>query len=127
MHERHPFSRLAAALALGLSLLSTASGARQDTQATKITSITAAEFFSPTKVWTAHLTMTAEAWEAMQPRYGSSGGGGRLLGPEGGRNGVAARQGIEPTFAHGRAQKEPLSAAPKLPSAVTTGAASSAF
>ena len=96
---RRPFSRLTAASALGLTLLSTVSAARQDTAATKITSITAAEFFSPAKVWTAHLTMTAEAWQAMQPRYGSS-GGGSFLGPEGGRNGVAARQGIEFDYVH---------------------------
>jgi hypothetical protein len=104
MHVRHPFSRLAAAATLGLTLLSTASGARQDTQATRITSITAAEFFSPTKVWTAHLTMTAEAWQAIQPRYGSFGGSSRFLGPDGGRNGVAARQGIEFDYVHATLQ-----------------------
>jgi spore coat protein H len=95
MHQCHPCLRLAAVLALGLTLLSTSSSARQDVSATKITAITAAEFFSTTKVWTAHLTLTAKAWEAMQPRYGSAGGGSRFLGPAGGRNGVAARQGIE--------------------------------
>jgi spore coat protein H len=49
-------------------------------------------------VWTARLSMSAEAWQAMQPQYGAPGGGGfgdRFLGPPGGRNGVAARQGIE--------------------------------
>ena len=85
---------------LGLSLLATAPSARQDTAATKVTSITAADFFSATKVWTAHLTMTAEAWQAMQPHYGSSGGDSRFLGPEGGRNGVAARQGIQFDYVH---------------------------
>ena len=88
---------------VGLALLETApSAARQDVSPTNVTSITQAEFFSPTKVWKAHLTMTAAAWEAMQPRqgaggggFGFGGGGARFLGPEGGRNGVAGRQGIE--------------------------------
>ena len=96
MQMRRSFPRLAAALILGLTLFSTASLARQDTAATTVTEITAAELFSPAKVWTAHLTLTKEAWAAMQPHYGSSSGGGsRFLGPAGGRNGVAARQGIE--------------------------------
>ena len=100
---RRPFARPAVVLALGLTLLSTVSGARQDTKATRITSITAKEFFSAAKVWTVHLTMTAQAWQAMQPRYGGSGGGG-LLGPRGGRNGVAARQGIEFDYVHATMQ-----------------------
>ena len=96
MQMRCPSPRLAAAVLLGVVLCSTAPSARQETAATRVTEITAAEFFSATRVWTAHLTMSAEAWKAMQPRYGSTGGGGsRFLGPAGGRNGVAARQGIE--------------------------------
>jgi hypothetical protein len=95
MQMRHSVLRLAAAVAPGMTLPSTGSSARQDTTATKVTSFTAAEFFSATKVRTARLTMTADAWQAIQPHYGSSGGGSRFLGPEGGRNGVAARQGIE--------------------------------
>jgi hypothetical protein len=67
---------------------------------TNVTSIRAADFFTQAKVWTAHLSMTAEAWKAMQPKYGQRVGGfgwgpNRFLGPPGGRNGVAARQGIE--------------------------------
>lgn len=98
---RHPFVRLVAALGVGLAVLWTApSAARQDVTPTNITSISAAEFFTPTKVWTAHLSLSADAWRAMQPRYGVPGGGfgargSRFLGPPGGRNGVAARQGIE--------------------------------
>ena len=95
--------RLIAVAGVGLVLLGTApSAARQDVTPTNVTSITQAEFFSPTKVWKAHLTMTAAAWEAMQPRqgaggggFGFGGGGARFLGREGGRNGVAGRQGIE--------------------------------
>src|SRR5688572_21321110 len=93
-----PTHHLVAAFVVGLTLLGTAPfAARQDVTPTNVTSIRAAEFFAPTKVWTAHLSMSAEAWQAMQPRYGSSGGGlaSRFLGPPGGRNGVAARQGIE--------------------------------
>ena len=98
---RHAYVRLVATLCLGLALLGTATNARQTAAPTDITSIRATEFFSPTRVWKAHLSMTAEAWAAMQPRNGVGGGGFggfggfRFLGPEGGRNGVAARQGIE--------------------------------
>jgi hypothetical protein len=95
-----PHHRLVAALVAGLVLLGTAPfAARQDVTPTNITSIRAAEFFTLTKVWTVHLSMSADAWRAMQPRYGvtagSGGFGNRFLGPPGGRNGVAARQGIE--------------------------------
>ena len=95
-----PLIRLVAALAVALATLSTAPSARQNSSPTNITSIRAAEFFSPARVWTAHLSMSAADWEAMQPRggqggFGFGGGGGRFLGPPGGRNGVAARQGIE--------------------------------
>jgi hypothetical protein len=105
---RHTFFQLLGVLCIGVNLLGTApSAARpaarsaltaQDATRTNITSIRAAEFFSPTKVWRAHLTMSAEAWRAMQPQQGQGAGfglGGRFLGPPGGRNGVAARQGIE--------------------------------
>jgi spore coat protein H len=96
-----PQHRLVAALVVGLALLGTAPfAARQDVTPTNVTSISAAEFFTPTTVWTAHLSMSADAWQAMQPQYGAGGGGGggfgnRFLGPPGGRNGVAARQGVE--------------------------------
>ena len=92
-----PLHRLLASLLVGLALLGTAPfAARQDVAPTNVSSIRAAEFFAPTKVWTAYLSMSAEAWQAMQPQSGSTGGlGGRFLGPPGGRNGVAARQGIE--------------------------------
>jgi hypothetical protein len=93
--------RLTAVL-VALALLGTAAfAARQDVTPTDITptnvtSISAAEFFTPAKVWTARLSMSAEAWRELQPQYGAGGGGGgRFLGPPGGRNGVAARQGIE--------------------------------
>jgi spore coat protein H len=51
--------------------------------------------------------MSADAWLAMQPRQGSGGfgfGRSRFLGPPGGRNGVAARQGIEFDYAHATLQ-----------------------
>jgi hypothetical protein len=97
---RPTFVRLLGVLTIGLYLLGMAvSAARQDAPPTNITSIGAAEFFSPAKVWKAHLSMSAEAWQAMQPTQGSGGGsgpgGGQFLGPPGGRNGVAARRGIE--------------------------------
>jgi spore coat protein H len=82
--------------------------ARQDSAPTNVTSISAAEFFAPAKVWTAHVSMPAEAWQAMQPRYGqrTSGAGftNRFLAPPGGRNGVAGRQGIEFDYVHATLQ-----------------------
>jgi spore coat protein H len=104
-----PFGRLIATLSVTLALLGTApDAARQGTAPTNVTSIKAAEFFSPTKVWKAQLSMSADAWNEMQPRNGSGGGfgigGGRFLGPPGGRNGVAGRQGIEYTYVHATLQ-----------------------
>jgi hypothetical protein len=97
---RHPFVRLVALLGVSLALLPAAPSAGRQVTPTRITSISASEFFTPTTVWTAHLSLSADAWQAMQPRYGATGGGfgsggSRFLGPPGGRNGVAARQGIE--------------------------------
>jgi spore coat protein CotH len=95
------FLRLAAASLVALALLGTApSAARQAVTATNVTAISAAEFFLPTKVWIADLSVTAENWQAMQPRQGNGSwefgfGRDRFLGPEGGRNGVAARRGVE--------------------------------
>jgi spore coat protein H len=102
---RAPFDRLVATLAVSVALLGPApSAARQDVTPSNVSAIRAADFFTPAKVWTASLTMTADAWAAMQPRYGGAGGGGgfgnRFLGPPGGRNGVAARQGIEFDYVH---------------------------
>ena len=101
------FVRLIAVI--GLVLLGTGlPAARQDASPTNITSISAAEFFSPAKVWTAHLSLSADAWQAMQPTQGPGSGfgfgGGGFLGPEGGRNGVAGRQGIEYDYVHGTLQ-----------------------
>ena len=100
-----PLRRLAAVLMVGLALLGTTPfAARQDVTPTNVTSISAAEFLAPAKVWTARLSMSADAWRELQPQYGSASGGGgfgaRFLGPPGGRNGVAARQGIEFDYVH---------------------------
>jgi hypothetical protein len=105
---RRPLVSLTAGICLALfGIVLTA--ARQDAAATNIISISAADFFSPTKVWTAHLTLSADAWQSMQPTQGPGGGfggggfgGARFLGPEGGRNGVAGRQGIEYEYVHAR-------------------------
>jgi len=63
------------------------------------------DFFSPTVVHTAHLTFTPDQWAAMQPQQGVGAGGfgfrDGLQGPEGARNGVAARQGV--VFEYARA------------------------
>jgi len=94
---RHTLLCATAVLVVSLALMSAVPSARQDVEPTNVTSIDAAEFFTPAKVWKAHLTLSADAWQAMQPQYGGGGGfggGSRFLGPEGGRNGVAARRGI---------------------------------
>jgi spore coat protein H len=106
---RHGFVCLVAAPLLVTLLWAQPFAALQDPGPTNITSISASEFFAPAKVWTAHLSMPAEAWQAMQPRYGSRTGGigfggDRFLGPPGGRNGVAARQGIEFDYVHATLQ-----------------------
>ena len=67
------------------------------------------DFFSPTTLHTAHLTFTPDQWAAMQPQQGFGAGGGfgfrdGLQGPEGARNGVAARQGV--VFEYARAGLE---------------------
>jgi hypothetical protein len=96
MHR--PFIRPLMALGLALALLPVTPSARQQGGRASAATVSAAEFFTATRVWKAHLTMTPEAWQAMQPRNtggGSGFGGGSFLGPPGGRNGVAARQGIE--------------------------------
>ena len=104
---RRPFLRLVAALVA--VLWAEPFAARQETVPTNVTSTTSAQLFSPTKVWRVHLSMSADAWKAMQPRYGQRAGGmgwgpNRFLGPPGGRNGVAARQGIEFDYAHATLQ-----------------------
>ena len=107
---RHAFVCLVAAPLVLQTLLWTGPfAAHQDGAPADITSIRAADFFAPAKVWTAHLSMPPEAWRAMQPRYGtrtagSGFGGNRFLGPPGGRNGVAARQGIEFDYTHATLQ-----------------------
>src|SRR3954469_22977442 len=46
-----------------------------------------AELYQPTKVWTVHLRLTPEEWEAMEPKGGGSGGFGRGPGGPGGPGG----------------------------------------
>lgn len=59
------------------------------------------ELFNLTNIWTIHLSFTPQQWRALEPRQteverrGFGGGGPRLLGPEGGRNGLSAARGIE--------------------------------
>ncbi len=105
---RRPSIRPILAAVVAIGLFSTGPSARQDATPTTITSITQAEFYSPTKVWKAHLSMSAEAWKAMQPRQGAGSGGffggSRFLAPPGGRNGVAGRSGVEYDYVHATLQ-----------------------
>ena len=103
---RYTFVRRLAATLAALAVFGAApSAARQAATPANVTAISAAEFFTPARVWTAHLSMTADAWQAMQPRQGGADPGfgfgfDRFLGPPGGRNGVAARRGIEFDYVH---------------------------
>ena len=106
MHRSFIRPPVALGLTLGLALvlLSATSSARQQASA-PANGMTAAEFFTPARVWKAHVMMTPEAWRAMQPQSTGSGGGfgfggGRFLGPPGGRNGVAARSVVEFDYVH---------------------------
>jgi len=58
-----------------------------------------AELFTLTNIWNVHLTFTPTQWDAIEPKQNGGmrfgGGGPRLLGPEGGRNGLSAARGIE--------------------------------
>jgi spore coat protein H len=62
------------------------------------------ELFRPTKVWTAHLTFTADQWAAIQPRQAPrarrTSAEDWLQGAEGQRNGWGASQGIEFEYVH---------------------------
>jgi len=76
------------------------------------TAIHADALFNLTNVWTVHLTFTPTQWSALEPkradveRRGFGGGGPRLLGPEGGRNGLSAARGIEFEYVHANLEFE---------------------
>jgi hypothetical protein len=62
------------------------------------------DFFQPSRIWTAKLTLTSDAFDAMQPHDAVAGRGGEgfwLRGPEGARNGLAAARGIQLDYVHG--------------------------
>jgi len=68
--------------------------------------LTQTDLFQPTKIWTAHLTFTADQWKAMEPTRGATNGGSRfgggewLQGPPGERNGWGATNGVVFHYAH---------------------------
>ena len=63
--------------------------------------LTQDELFNLTNVWMVHLTFPPEQWKAIEPKQSGAGrgmfgqGSPRLLGREGGRNGVSAARGLE--------------------------------
>ena len=75
-------------------------------EADRPAAVTPDELFRVDKVWEATLEFTPENLRALEPTFGpgnygggfGGGGGFRLLGPEGGRNGVAAARGLEFNF-----------------------------
>ncbi len=60
----------------------------------------AGDFFNIGKVWTADFVFTPEQWKAITPKYSGFGGGFRLQGPEGARNGLSAAGGIQFDWTH---------------------------
>jgi len=72
--------------------------------------LTQTDLFQPTKIWTAHLTFTADQWKAMEPTRGATNGGSRfgggewLQGPPGERNGWGATNGVSCACALRRSQ-----------------------
>jgi spore coat protein CotH len=67
---------------------------------------TPADIFDSKKIWTVHLRFSPDQWAAMEPKEPTRqqrrgfGGGNFLLGPEGGRNGIMAAQGIVFEYVH---------------------------
>lgn len=84
---------------IGLLLYAAAVTPAQQAPDINAPEFSARDFFQQDRIWDVHFTLTPEHWSALQPRQGQgtamAWGTSRLLGPEGGRNGVAARQGIE--------------------------------
>jgi spore coat protein CotH len=70
--------------------------------------LTSSDIFAPTTIWTIHVRFSPDQGDAMEPNEsgGRRRGFGRnwLLGPEGGRNGLSAAQGI--TFEYVRGDME---------------------
>ena len=62
------------------------------------------DVFASDKVWNIHLRFTSDQWKAMEPTEGARAERGRnqsfLVGPEGGRNGIAAAFGIKFDYVH---------------------------
>ncbi len=91
--------RLAAVIA-GLACAS-AQGAAEPAA----TGLKPGDVFLTTNIWTVHLTFTPEQWDAMEPKQGPRpsrpfGGGGMLLGPEDGRNGILSAFGMTFNYVH---------------------------
>ncbi|MBL9168792.1 MAG: CotH kinase family protein [Verrucomicrobiales bacterium] len=80
-----------------LALLSNAIAAQQSSAGSGTNGLQPSDIFRFTNVWTVHLSLTPEQWEAMEPKQNRQAGGRRggsfLQGPEGGRNGIAAAFG----------------------------------
>src|SRR5678816_2095455 len=74
-------------------------------QAQKPKELTQDDIFQPAKIWTAHLTFTADQWRAMQPTRAATTGGRWngsewLQGAPGNRNGWGAANGVEFHYVH---------------------------
>lgn len=87
--------RLAVALTLGSLMAGLVTGAGIDSKDFK-----ADDLFNITKVWNVDFVFTPEQWKGITPKYSGSGGGFRLQGPEGARNGLSAAGGIEFDWTH---------------------------
>ena len=86
-------------LAVGLVSLFAIQNLAQEKKAIRTDQLSPAEIFQVTNIWTIHMRFTADQWEAMEPKQAAGprrgfGSGNWLQGPEGGRNGLSASQGL---------------------------------
>ena len=104
MRLRRRSSRIASLIAAAASVCVSVALLAAQTAAPR--ALTQEQLFQPTKIWTAHLTFTAEQWRAMQPTRAPTTNGGRFSGGEwlqgapGNRNGWGAANGVEFHYAH---------------------------
>jgi spore coat protein H len=70
--------------------------------AARTAELTQDELFKASKIWTVHVRLTADAFQAMQPiQTGRATTAFRFQGPEGMRNGWAPARGIQMDYVHG--------------------------
>jgi hypothetical protein len=101
-------NRTIVVLAIILGRLTVSFAAAVELESNATGELTSSDIFDPTTIWAIHLRFAPDQWDAMEPRQSRPQrrgfGGNWLQGPEGGRNGLSAAQGI--TFEYVRADLE---------------------